>query len=59
MKGKIQLLDDVDLPEGAQLLVTPVTDDDEREFWLSASLPSVRAVWNNPEDDVYEHLLRD
>ena len=57
--GKIELLDEIELPEGAQLLVTLVSDDDDREFWLSASLPSMKSVWDNAEDDVYEQLLKD
>jgi predicted DNA-binding antitoxin AbrB/MazE fold protein len=54
--GKIELLEKVDVPEGARLLVT-VLPDEEREFWLGASQASLGKVWDNAEDDVYEKLL--
>ena len=58
--GKIQLVDAMDLPEGAHPIVTRVTDeDDEKAFWLAASLPAMRALWDNDEDDVYEQLLQE
>ena len=53
--GRIELVDELDLPEGAQVLVTLVTEDDE--FWTAASRPSLDAVWDNADDDVYEQLL--
>ncbi len=31
------------------------TDDDG--FWLKASEPSLNAIWDNCEDDVYAELL--
>jgi hypothetical protein len=58
--GKIELVDQIELPEGARLLVTLVADDeeDERAFWLAASQSSLDAIWDNPDDDVYEQLLK-
>ena len=53
--GKIQPLDDVSLPEGTELIVTVVSNGDN--FWLNASEPSLQAIWDNPEDDVYGELL--
>ena len=53
--GKIQPLDDVSLPEGTELIVTVVSNGDN--FWLNASGPSLEAIWDNPEDDVYGELL--
>jgi hypothetical protein len=53
--GKIQPLDDVSLPEGTELIVTVVSNGDN--FWLYASEPSLEAIWDNPEDDVYGELL--
>ena len=36
----------------------PVDDFSDRdEFWLRASEPSLDAIWNNPDDDVYAALL--
>jgi hypothetical protein len=57
-QGKIELLESMDLPEGTRVLVTLLPDDrDEAAFWLQASQPSLDAVWDNPEDDVYAKLL--
>jgi predicted DNA-binding antitoxin AbrB/MazE fold protein len=54
--GKIEPLDRLDLPEGTRVLVT-VVQEDEGDFWREASQPSLEAVWDNPEDDVYGQLL--
>lgn len=54
--GKIQLSENVDLPEGAKLLVTVLPDDDN-QFWLGASETTLAAVWDNAEDDAYAPLL--
>jgi putative addiction module component (TIGR02574 family) len=27
------------------------------DFWLKASEPSLNAIWDNPEDDIYAELL--
>jgi hypothetical protein len=55
-KGKIELLESMDLPEGTRVLVTLLTDD-EAGFWQEASRTSLDAVWDNTEDDVYAQLL--
>jgi hypothetical protein len=55
-KGKIELIEKVDIPDGTKVLVT-LLDDYDRLFWLNVSQPSLDAVWNNPEDDIYEQLL--
>jgi hypothetical protein len=34
-----------------------VVQEDEGDFWREASQPSLEAVWDNPEDDVYGQLL--
>jgi hypothetical protein len=34
-------------------------EDEENQFWLLASLSSMKAIWDNEEDDVYEQLLTD
>lgn len=54
--GKIELLEPVELPEGANVLVTFLPDE-AGEFWLNASQVTLDAVWDNPEDDVYGKLL--
>jgi hypothetical protein len=54
-EGKIELLEKVEIPEGTEVLVTPLID--ESDFWLSASESSLDSVWDNSEDDVYAELL--
>ena len=55
--GKIEPVEPlVELPEGSRLLVTLVSEA-ESDFWLQASQPSLDAIWNNPEDEVYAQLL--
>jgi len=56
-KGKIELLESTQLPEGARVLVT-LLPDNETEFWLQASQASLGTVWDNTEDDVYAQLLQ-
>lgn len=54
--GKIELLEAAELLEGAQILVTLLPDNDA-SFWLQASQPSLDAIWDNSEDDIYAELL--
>lgn len=56
--GKIEPLEQVDLPEGSKVLVTLLADD-EAEFWFQASEASLNRIWDNPEDDVYAQLLKE
>ena len=56
--GKIEPLEQVDLPEGARVLVR-LLPDDETEFWSQASETSLDIIWDNPEDDVYARLLKE
>jgi hypothetical protein len=53
--GNIELLEHIDLPEGTEILVTPLLDD--TDFWSSASRVALEKVWDNSEDDVYGELL--
>lgn len=55
-EGRIELLEEVDIPEGTEVLVTILSD--ETEFWLQASESSLASVWDSEEDDVYEQLLK-
>ncbi len=57
-EGKIEPLEQVDLPEGSKVLVTLLLDE-EAEFWLQASQASLETIWANPEDDVYAQLLKE
>jgi hypothetical protein len=55
-EGKIELLEQVDLPEGRKVLVTLLPDEDTL-FWLHTSQVSLDVIWDNTEDDVYAQLL--
>jgi predicted DNA-binding antitoxin AbrB/MazE fold protein len=55
-EGRIELLEQIDIPEGTEVLVTILSD--EAEFWLRASESSLESVWGDEEDDVYEQLLK-
>ena len=57
-EGKIELVDDIPLPEGAKVIVTLLTQENESQFWLSASEHSLAAIWENAEDDVYANILQ-
>lgn len=54
--GRVELLENIDVPDGTQVLVMVLSNGDD--FWLRASEPSLNAIWDNPEDDVYAELLR-
>lgn len=54
-KGKLELLEDMTIPEGTEVLVTPLLD--EPDLWLKMSESSLDAVWDNEEDDVYADSL--
>ncbi|MGH9898754.1 MAG: antitoxin family protein [Pyrinomonadaceae bacterium] len=54
-EGKIKLLEKVEIPEGTEVLVTPLLD--EPDFWLKSGETSLNAIWDNSEDDVYAQLL--
>ena len=55
-EGKIELLEDLEVPEGTKVLVT-LLPEDQAEFWLNVSQVSLDKIWDNAEDDVYEELL--
>jgi hypothetical protein len=57
-EGKIEPLEQVDLPESAIVMVKFLADEDA-EFWPGASHCSLDAVWENSEDDVYGQLLNE
>lgn len=56
--GKIQLAEQMDLPEGAKLVVT-ILPDEESRFWMAVTDKSLSGVWDNLEDDVYAKLLEE
>lgn len=42
----------------SRIIEGPVDDvSDGDDFWLKASQPSLDAIWNNSEDDIYADLL--
>ncbi|NJL42473.1 MAG: hypothetical protein HC935_01860 [Pseudanabaena sp. SU_2_4] len=55
-QGKVELLEQMDILDGARVLVT-ILPDEEDKFWLRTSQSSLDAVWNNEDDDVYAQLL--
>jgi len=57
-EGKIELLEPVDLPEGATVLVTPLIEE-EAQFCTRVSHVALDDVWDNIEDDVYAQLLQE
>lgn len=54
--GQFVPIERISWPDGTKALVT-IVNDEEREFWLSASEESLNAIWDNEEDDVYAELL--
>ena len=58
-EGKIELTENIELPEGAKVLVTVLVEDDESQFWLLASQRSLSSIWENTEDDIYAALLEE
>lgn len=54
-EGQILLMEDVVIPDGTEVLVTPLID--EPDFWSRVSERSLSEVWDNEEDDVYAELL--
>ena len=54
--GKLLLPRPLLLPERSHVRVT-IESDVEREAWLKLSEESLRRVWENPADDVFNELL--
>ena len=54
-EGRIELLEEANIPEGTEVLVTTLPD--EFTFWLNASESWLDSVWDNAQDDVYAELL--
>jgi hypothetical protein len=61
-EGKIELLENLSLSEGARVLVTLMPDEDEQQFSMDASERSalrssaslsLAEVWENTEDDTF------
>lgn len=60
-EGKIEVNEQVDLPEGTPVLVTLLAEtntSEDSQFWSAASQDSLSAIWNNARDDVYADLLK-
>jgi len=54
--GKLLLPEPLALPEKAHVRVT-IESDVEREAWLKLSETSLKRVWDNEADDVFNELL--
>jgi len=55
--GKLVLPRPLSLPEKSHVRVTIETDA-EREAWLKHSEESLKKVWDNDADDVFNELLK-
>ena len=55
--GRIELADPASLEEGSHLLVTILPAEDD-QFWMQASQPSLKDIWDNEQDDTYAELLK-
>jgi predicted DNA-binding antitoxin AbrB/MazE fold protein len=57
--GHLRLLSDVALPEHARVrvVIDTLPADEERREWLAQGERSLRAVWDNDADDIYNALL--
>jgi predicted DNA-binding antitoxin AbrB/MazE fold protein len=55
--GKLVLQQPLPLPEHARVRVT-IDSDLEREAWLKLSEESLKKVWDNTADDVFNDLLK-
>ena len=55
--GKLVLPQPLSLPEKSSVRVTIETADTEREAWLKLSEASLKKVWDNADDDVFNELL--
>jgi hypothetical protein len=55
--GKLVLPGPLSLPEKSHVRVTIETDS-EREAWLKPSEESLKKVWDNDADDVFNELLK-
>ena len=56
--NKIELLEEVTIPDGTHVLVTLLAKADNSEFWQTASHESLDAVWNYEDGDVYAQILK-
>jgi predicted DNA-binding antitoxin AbrB/MazE fold protein len=55
--GKLVLQQPLPLPEHTHVRVT-VDSDVERDAWLKLSEESLKKVWDNDADDVFNELLQ-
>ncbi len=55
--GKLVLPRPLPLPEKSHVRVT-IESDLEREAWLKLSEESLKKVWDNEADDVFNELLK-
>lgn len=56
--GKLVLPQPLALPDKSPVRVTIETMDREREAWLKVSEESLKKVWDNEADDVFNELLQ-
>jgi predicted DNA-binding antitoxin AbrB/MazE fold protein len=58
--GHLRLASPLPLPNHARVTVTVQTPevDAERQAWLKVSEAALMKTWDNPEDDVFNALLK-
>ncbi len=56
IEGQIKLLEPIEVHEGARLLISVVLESDDSSNWQAAQMSSMKAVWDNPDDDIYAQL---
>ena len=60
--GKLTLPQALPLPERTHVVITIKIEetgtDGERAAWLKLSEDSLAKTWNNPDDDVFNELLK-
>ena len=52
----INLPDDFN-EDQVEVIIMPVNEEDENDFWTKPSESSLAEIWNNTSDDEYEKLL--
>jgi hypothetical protein len=53
---KVELKEPLALPEGSEIevIVRPVNPDEEKDWWLLASMERLQETWDNPQDAMYD-----
>jgi len=55
-KGRVLMDKDINIPDDSVIYISYVNNE-ENNFYLSASQTALDKIWDNEEDDIYENLL--